>query len=159
MAAHPPPGAFSSPGAVPATAVPATDPVINQTTDKDPIVIHEDHHEPAPIPAQAAEDAPIHQNPAAAALAAQPPKGKQEDVPVVSYEENDPRDTTTSAMYRAPGPPHSPIDAGVVNTTNPPGDDGVQLVEGIDNRDLYALVRRFNTVCARRPPGFQLADE
>lgn len=148
MAAHPPPGAFSSPGAVPAAA---TDPVINHTTDKDPIVIHEDHHEPAPIPAQAAEGAPIHQNPTAAALAALPPKAKQEDVPVVAYDENDPRDTTTSAMYRAPGPPHPPVDANVVDTSNPPGDDGVQLVEGIDNRDLYALVRRFNTVSLLPP--------
>lgn len=137
MAAHPPPP----------EPVRANDP-INLTTREDPIVIHEDHHEPAPVPAQVAEAAPIHQNPVAAEMAALPPKGKQEDVPVVTYEENDPRDTETSAMYRAPGPPHPPADADVVNTNDPPGDDGVQLVEGIDNRDLHALMRRFNTVRA-----------
>lgn len=126
-------------------AVRANDP-INLTTNEDPIVVHEDHHEPAPIPAQAAEEAPIHQNPVAASLAAQPPRGKQEDVPVVTYEENDPEATETSQLYRQPGPPHPPVNADVVETADPPGDDGVQLVEGIDNRDLYALVRRFNTV-------------
>lgn len=132
-------------GSVPSGAVPPGD-AIGQTTSEDPIVIHEDHHEPVPVPAEVAEDAPIYQNEAAAVLAAQPTQGKQEDVPVITVEENDPRATETSAIYRSPGPPHAPINSGLVDTIHPPGNDGVQLVEGIDNRDLYALLRMFNTV-------------
>lgn len=131
------------------STVRANDP-IDHTTNADPIVVHEDHHVPVPIPAQVAEEAPIHRNLAEAEIAARPPGAQQDGVPVVGLGQNEPQATQTAALYRQPGPPYPPADAGVIKAVQPPGDDEVQLVEGINNRDLYALVRSFNAVSSTR---------
>jgi hypothetical protein len=88
---------------------------------QEPLVVHEAHTVPTPVPAKMAEGTPISAPPAP------PPVGQARDVEVLT-EKN-----VSSEMVG-------------VTTNHPPGDDGPPLVEGVSNRDLYAMLRSFNSV-------------